>query len=406
MQSTQQSSLEGTTDRRPATGAGMPAAGEPASTAAPPRAQGDGHPGTALAARLYFDPAVAELEQRAIFERTWQLAGHISDLPDPGSWLTATAGTQSVFVVRDKQGELRAFRNVCRHRGRRLLTEPTGCARALRCAYHGWTYALDGALLGAPEIRGFPGTLDRARLGLMPVRVETLCGLVFVNLDDDAAPLHTLVGGLAERLAPYDIPALVRDKGGRTHRQNANWKVVADNYLEGYHVPIAHPGLMRLLDYERYIPDIEDGYVWFEAPMRVKPSDNRVERLYQRIVRPMGHLTEADRRVWRYVFIYPNTALDLYPDQVGMWQINPDGPERTRDAWALLRPRTERRRDRLARRLNDRVNELVNDEDVELVEAVQNGLRTRGYECGPLNAREAAVGWLADRIRADLDRPA
>jgi Rieske 2Fe-2S family protein len=361
-------------------------------------------PGTALEARLYLDPAVAELEQQAIFERTWQFAGHVSDLPRPGSWLTATAGTQSVAVVRGKDDQLRAFRNVCRHRGRRLLTEHTGSGKALRCAYHGWTYALDGKLLGAPEIRGFEPSLDRPCLGLIAAHVETLAGLIFVNLADDPPPLSALTHDLVDRLAPYDIPSLVRDKGGAKHRQNANWKVVADNYLEGYHVPIAHPGLMRLLDYERYQPEIQDGYVWFEAPMRAKPSDNRIERLYQRIVRPMGHLTEADRRVWRYVFIYPNTAIDLYPDQVGVWQINPDGPERTRDHWVLLRPRNESRRDRLARRLNNRVNELVNDEDVELVEAVHNGLKTRDYECGPLNAREAAVGWLADRIRQDLAR--
>jgi Rieske 2Fe-2S family protein len=159
---------------------------------------------------------------------------------------------------------------------------------------------------------------------------------------------------------------------------------------------------MRLLDYERYDADIRENYVWFEAPMRAEPSDNRTERLYQRLVRPMGRLTEADRRVWRFLFIYPNTAIDLYPDQVGWWQINPDGPERTRDAFALLRPREEGVRDRLIRGLNDRVNDLVGDEDVELVEAVQNGLKTTGYRCGPLNEREAAVGWLAAKVRADL----
>ena len=153
-----------------------------------------------------------------------------------------------------------------------------------------------------------------------------LCGLVFVNLDPGAVPLADLLGDLPQRLERYEIPSLVRAGGGRDHSQGANWKMVADNYLEGYHVPIAHPGLMRLLDYERYVPEIAENHVWFEAPMRDEPSENRTERLYQRLVRPMGKLTEADRHVWRYVFIYPNTALDLYPDQIGFWQINPRRP--------------------------------------------------------------------------------
>ena len=163
-----------------------------------------------------------------------------------------------------------------------------GCSRAIRCAYHGWTYALDGKLLGAPELRSFPGGIDRPNLGLHGARVEVLCGLVFVNLDPDATPLAELLGDLPQRLERYDIPSMVRAKGGDDHHQNANWKIVADNYLEGYHVPIAHPGLMRLLDYERYGADVHENYVWFEAPMRPEPSENRTERLYQRLVRPMG----------------------------------------------------------------------------------------------------------------------
>ena len=148
--------------------------------------------GAALEPRLYFDPEAAALEQSAIFERTWQLAGHVSDLPEKGSYVTASAGSQSLIVIRGKDDELRAFRNVCRHRGRRLIGDAAGCSRAIRCAYHGWTYALDGTLLGAPELRGFPGGLDRPRLGLHGAGVEVLCGLVFVNLDPEATPLAEL----------------------------------------------------------------------------------------------------------------------------------------------------------------------------------------------------------------------
>jgi Rieske 2Fe-2S family protein len=357
--------------------------------------------GTALPRRLYVDPELLEPEQELIFERTWQLAGHISALPRPGSFLTASAGSQPVLVVRDEEGALRAYRNVCRHRGSRLLSGSGQCKAAIRCRYHGWTYRFDGTLIGVPEARTFGARLDKAALGLLPVRVEELCGLVFVNLDPSAAPLAELVGDLPARLARYGIPSLQSFAPGKGE-QPANWKAVADNYIEGYHIPIAHPGLMRLLDYKHYDVECHDHYVWFEAPFRNKPSSNWMERLYRRLVTPMPGLSAADRGVWRYVFIYPNTTIDLYPDQVNTWQMLPDGVDRTRDAWGCYRPAGSGPRTRLVQWLNQRLNQLVLDEDIDLVANVQQGLQTRGYECGPLSRREDAVGWFADRVRRDL----
>jgi Rieske 2Fe-2S family protein len=266
----------------------------------------------ALPRRLYTDPELLEHEQELIFERTWQLAGHVCALPRAGSYLTASAGSQPVLVVRDEEGRLRAYRNVCRHRGSRLLSGTGQCKAAIRCRYHGWTYRFDGTLIGVPEARTFGERLDKAALGLMPARVEELCGLVFVNLDRDATPLVELVGDLPARLKPYRMDSLESfAPAGDT--QPANWKAIADNYIEGYHIPIAHPGLMRLLDYKRYDVECSENYVWFEAPLRSKPSSNWVERMYSELVTPMPGLSEADRRVWRYVFIYPNTTIDLYP---------------------------------------------------------------------------------------------
>src|SRR5437764_11405162 len=197
--------------------------------------------GEALEPRLYLDPDVLEAEQRLIFERTWQLIGHVSALPRPGSYTSGFAGSQPVLVVRDEAGQLRAYRNVCRHRASCLLTGSGQCKGAIRCRYHGWTYRFDGSLIGVPEALQFGERLDKAALGLHPVRVEELCGLVFVNLDAGAAPLADLTGDLVARLQRYRIDQLEPfSPGGGT--QPANWKVVAENYLEGYHIPIAHPG--------------------------------------------------------------------------------------------------------------------------------------------------------------------
>jgi Rieske 2Fe-2S family protein len=373
------------------------AAGADAIPQIPPRAAA----GTALEPRLYTDPALLEPEQALIFERTWQLAGHVASLPRPGAYITARAGNQPVLVVRDQGHGLRAYRNVCRHRGSRLLSGSGQCKAAIRCRYHGWTYRLDGTLIGVPEGLSFDERLDKSTLGLMPVRVEEMCGLVFVNLDADATPLADLVDDLPQRLAPYRIGALERfDSGGGT--QPANWKVVADNYIEGYHIPIAHPGLMRMLDYKHYDVEVHDHYVWFEAPMRAKPSSNRLERLYAQLVTPMPGLAEEDRHVWRYAYIYPNTTIDLYPDQVNTWQLLPDGAARTADVYGSYRPVGANPRTRLVQWANQRLNTLVLKEDIDLVDNVQQGLMTRGYRCGPLSRREAAVAWFADRIRADL----
>jgi phenylpropionate dioxygenase-like ring-hydroxylating dioxygenase large terminal subunit len=355
----------------------------------------------ALEPRLYTDPSLQEAEQRLIFERTWQLAGHVSALPGPGSYMTARAGSQPVLVVRDEHHRLRAYRNVCRHRGSRLLSGSGQCKAAIRCRYHGWTYRFDGTLIGVPEGLAFGEQLDKDALGLMPARVEELCGLVFVNLDPDAAPLAELVGDLPQRLAPYRIETLRSfAPGGGT--QPANWKVVADNYLEGYHIPIAHPGLMRMLDYKRYEVEIGEHHVWFDAPLRAKPSSNRLERLYANLVTPMPGLGDQDRAIWRYVFIYPNTTIDLYPDQVNTWQMLPDGIDRTRDTFGSYRPAGASARTRFVQWANQRLNNLVLDEDIDLVGNVQAGLQTRGYRCGPLSRRELAVAWFADRIRQDL----
>ena len=357
--------------------------------------------GTALEPRLYTDPAVLAAEQELIFERTWQFVGHVSDLARPGSYITGSAGNQPVLVVRDQDGRLQAFRNICRHRASKLLSGSGQCKWSIRCRYHGWTYRFDGSLIGVPEALSYGERLNKRALPLHSARVEELCGLIFVNLDPDARALAEQLGDLPARLQRYRIPSLERFSPS-DGEQPANWKAVIDNYIEGYHIPIAHPGLMRLLDYKRYDVECYENHVWFEAPMRSKPSSNWAERLYTELVQPMPGLEQEDRRVWRYVVIYPNTTIDLYPDYMGVWQIRPDGVGRTSDTYFAYRPPGSGARTRFVQWLNWRVNKITLDEDIDLVANVQEGFQTRGYRCGPLSRREAGVAWFADCIRRDL----
>ncbi|RAG80827.1 aromatic ring-hydroxylating dioxygenase subunit alpha [Streptacidiphilus pinicola] len=368
---------------------------------APPVAAG-------LAARYYTDPAVATAEHDRVFARSWQLVCHETDLPGPGARITAWAAGREVLVVRTEDGGIRAHLNVCRHRGTRLVSAPEPSGKAIRCPYHGWTYRLDGSLVGAPEARQIP-CLDKPKLGLFPVAVESFLGFVFVNLDGQATPLAEQCAGLAEAVGRYTGPELQPVGRGRIHDlagaevQHANWKVAVDNYLEGYHVPVAHPGLMRLLDYQRYTGELHDSYALFESPLREKPSSNLIERLYQQVASPMPGLTAEDRRTWRYAMIYPNTLLDFYPDHVIAWTAIPTAPDRVAVPGAFYAKPGSGLRTALARRLNIKIGWITNDEDAVLVARVQQGLGTPGFQPGPLSRRESAVGWFAERIRADLD---
>ena len=379
-----------------------------------PTRSGAADPSPALAARYYTDPEVAGIEQRHIFARTWQLAGHESDLPVPGARLVATVAGREVLVVRTEDGGLAAHLNVCRHRGSRLVTAalpdptkaPATSAHAIRCPYHGWTYRLDGALVGAPEGRAIP-CLDRPSLGLYPARVESFLGFVFVNLDTGATPLQEQLADLPEPLRRYLGPELRPVGRHRIHAdaevQRANWKVVVDNYLEGYHVPVAHPGLMRLLDYQRYTVSTGANFAYYEVPLRDKPSSNLRERAYQWLATPMPGLDPSDRRIWRYLALYPNTLIDFYPDHVLAWKIVPHEVDTASLPGAFYARPGAGPRTRLAQRLNIKIGWITNDEDAELVARVQRGVSTPGWAPGPLSRRELGVGWFADRVRADVD---
>jgi len=362
-----------------------------------------------LPARLYHDPAVLEAEQQAVFERSWQVIGHVSDLPEPGSYIAEKVGRYEVMVVRGEGGEIHGVRNACRHRGA-VLGEGRGAfeTKGIRCPYHGWTYKYDGSFLAAPEARSFD-CLDRSGLGLPKIQVGTLMGLVFVNLDLAATPLAEQLAGLEELAGRYLAGPLEQfGPGYGVHAwnpkwdQGSNWKVLIDNYLEGYHVPAAHPGLARLYQYQRYTATTHPGFAFFEAPLRDEPSGNRVERLYQKLVRPMPGLAAEDARVWRYALIYPNIMLDLYPDQINVWRVVPETPDTSHICMAQYRAAGSGPRTKAVQRLNIAINNLVTVEDELAVTRVQRGSGNPGFEFGPISQREVAVGWFADKLREAL----
>lgn len=350
-----------------------------------------------LSAAAYSDPAIFAAERRDIFLRTWQLVGHASDLPNPGDYLVFDLLDQSAILLRGEDGTIRAFHNACRHRAFRLL-EGEGCSPArVRCKYHGFSYALDGHLAGVPGERDFVG-LDKAAMGLRTVELESWQDFLFIRFQPDAGPsVARQLDPLADHLARYRFAEL--KPFGREARDTVacNWKVAQENNIEGYHIPVGHPGLQRLFG-ERYrfavlehgvsraggpLPDSLEGLSWSE-------------RHY------LSLLPAECEREWGYLSLFPNVAFDLYPDQVDFFQIVPLAPDRT-----LLRSRgyalpDARREMRAARYCNLRINRLVSREDRGLVEGVQRGLASLGYGEGLLNRREARVRQLQEGIRARL----
>jgi phenylpropionate dioxygenase-like ring-hydroxylating dioxygenase large terminal subunit len=247
----------------------------------------------ALPAWVYNHPDLTRLEIERVLMPSWQIVCHVNSIPRSGDYETFDLGPESVFVLRDRDGTIKAFHNVCRHRGARLLDESGTCPATITCPYHGWSYRHDGSLIGVPVRESFPG-LDRAQHGLRAVRVDIAFGFVFVCLAGDPPPVAKLWGKLGEELASYRCEEMVPLEPISAEVWNVDWKIAMDNYLESYHVPIGHPGLYRMFtpdyDDQASVPGVARGLSW----MRETPSPRWSEGLYQKLVgRATPHLPEA-----------------------------------------------------------------------------------------------------------------
>ena len=220
----------------------------------------------------YTDPAVLELERERIFRRSWQYVGHDGDLPERGSFIATRVADVPVVLVRDRENTVRAFLNVCRHRGS-LVCEGSGRRETLQCPYHAWTYGLDGALLSAPR-SGKEGGIATGELGLVPLRLESWGPLLFVNPDHDAAPLADFLDDVPEQIAEAGIELDALRFLIRTESDLAcNWKISAENFLECYHCPTAHPGFSAVMDVspDAYLLETSRGRMTQHSPPRPEP---------------------------------------------------------------------------------------------------------------------------------------
>jgi phenylpropionate dioxygenase-like ring-hydroxylating dioxygenase large terminal subunit len=342
----------------------------------------------ALPAWVYNNADMTRLELERILMPSWQIVCHVNSIPKPSDFETFDLGPESIFVMRDRDGSIRAFHNVCRHRGARLLDGAGTCAATITCPYHGWSYRHDGSLIGMPVRESFPG-LDRSEHGLRPVRVDTAFGFVFVCLAGDPPPVSKIWGKLAEDFLPYRCEEMVPLGPISSEVWNVDWKIAMDNYLESYHVPIGHPGLYRMFtpDYEDQasVPGIARGVSW----LREQESPRWSEGLYQRLIRKVAtDLPEENRRCWRFYSALPNLGIDVFPDQMDFFQVLPSGPGKCIVRGAVFGLPDARPEMRVVRYLNSRINTQVNNEDKWLCGRVQRGLASSSYRPGPLSQLE------------------
>ncbi|MEA3002240.1 MAG: hypothetical protein QOH81_1028 [Sphingomonadales bacterium] len=371
-------------------------------------------PELSLPGWIYRDPEYFAVEMERVIRPAWQIVCHESDIAAPGDWQSLDYPGESVIVIRGDDGAARAFLNVCRHRASRLVSGEQGCARRLTCPYHAWTYGLDGRLIGVPNKGDYPG-LDQSALGLLPVELEAWQGFLFVRLASGGPSVAGMMAPYEAEIAPYRFERL-RALGRATMRPRAvNWKNVADNYSDGLHIPVAHPGLTRLFG-RFYRIEAEAHCDRMSGDLVDHPSANLSERAYQAWLPPIPHLPDALQRRWLYFKLWPNVAFDIYPDQIDFMQFLPVSPTETlirEISYALPdadMPEKRRREMKAVRYLNWRINRRVNAEDTALIAGVQAGMASRHWTPGPLGESEVCLRSFARKLRrlipeANLHQP-
>ena len=323
-----------------------------------------------IPARYYNDPQIYEFEKEAIFYRNWWFVGHASQLAKSGEYITSKVHDQNVFVIRDKEGDINGFYNVCQHRGHGLLKD-TGRTNLITCPYHAWVYGSDGKLKKARNTGNMTG-FDKCDFSLKPVQVEIFCSLVFVNLDMDATPLAEQAGGLEEEIRHYcprvdELVFAQRD----TYEVNANWKVLIDNFLECYHCDPAHKDFVDLVDMDTYSTRIHG--IWSSHKSdKARSKDNAAFKFKTGDV-DFGYAG------W---FLWPNVSIWVYPGEpnISTLQMIPDGTGHTIEYqdWFIASDKPSQQMAEAMAYQKD----VLQPEDVGLCESVQQGLQSKGYNQG------------------------
>ncbi len=333
-----------------------------------------------LPSAWYTEPDYLDIENRAIFSMEWQLACHESQIPNAGDSICRSIANNPIIVVRTNDMEVRAFYNVCKHRGGPVAVKK-GTTSVLQCQYHGWTYLMDGSLRGVPQFDHVE-LFDKKDFGLIPVHTEIWEGLVFITLNDDPKPLQSVVMGISDRITPICLS----DMEYHTTTVDiieCNWKVYVDNYLEGYHIPIVHPELATLLDYRNYVTEEYDFYSLQYSPF----SSNKADNPYQ----------VEDGRAY-YYFIYPNIMLNILPGRLQTNIIEPAGHDKCRVTFDFFYSDPKKAAESGTIAGDRKASADIQQEDIDICEAVQIGLRSKVYDKGRFSVKRELGVWHFQKL--------
>jgi Rieske 2Fe-2S family protein len=359
-----------------------------------------------LPGRTYHDTAIHDWEREQFLRHDWVIVGREAEAPQAGTYFTTELDGEPLLVVRGRDDRLRAFYNVCQHRGTAVVEEPCGKAVRFQCPYHAWIYDLEGKLVRAKHTEDLEDfSLDD--FGLNSVRLETWQGFVFLNLDPYAAPLADQLGDLVERFARFDFAAL-RPARTITYDVAANWKFIAENYSECYHCPGLHPQLNQLTPYDvgaEYVPDgaWQGGWMELIAGAETMALDGGQG---SRRGRPaMTGITAVDERRIDYYIVWPTTFLSIHPDYLLVHRLAPHGPARTTIICEFLFPETTMALPDFDPSDAVAFWDLTNIQDWHACELQQRGTASRSWVSGRYSNLEESVQafdlMVADRYAGD-----
>ncbi len=342
-------------------------------------------------------------ERERIFRRRWLAAGHVSQLAAPGSYFLFELDQASVILLRDAAGEIRAFHNVCRHRGSRLCAEPCGeLGRAIQCPYHAWTYGLDGSLIGAPhmaEVAGF----EKSDYPLLPACFTECDGLLFVNLADEPVPFAESLPELPGKFSRWRLGDLVSVHQS-VYEVEANWKLFFHNYSECYHCPSVHPHLNKLTPYRNSTNDLDQGPL-LGGPMTLAEPRGSMTMGGARCAPPLAGLSEEDLGRVYYYTVFPSAFLSYHPDYVLVHRAQSLAPTHTRIVcdWyfhpeAVATPGFDP---------GPAIEfwDLTNRQDWELCANTQRGVSSPAYVPGPYSELESQLAAFDREYLKAMEQP-
>jgi len=350
----------------------------------------------------YTNDAFSALERDTLFRSAWQIVCHQNDVREPGDYVTLDIFGERAFVIRGKDGQIRAFNNVCPHRAHAVAPGASGhCKGAIQCPYHGWNFHLDGRLKAVSLPETLP-RIDKSLFGLKPLDCELWMGFVFIRFRSEGPSVAERLAPFAEEFAHFRTADMIDVHGLWEEEHPVDWKNAIENYVEDYHFPTGHGGLTALMDpqYDREVTS--SGALRLSHRLRERPPKDWSGRHYHKLLPDFDHLPDAMKRRWTYFGLFPNVFFDVMPESMDFFHVVPLGAGRMKlRARSYMLPNPSRQT-KLAYYLSSRINVRVQAEDNSLTRSVQLGLASGAYSRGLLSSKEVCIkgfeDWIRDRL--------